>query len=406
MDYRPVPDTHEDALDAALVYAFSPERGPDYTPEGPDRPDSFHPRAMYDAPAERRDDPSADDLTVVCGYYDFSMQIRGEVHEAGGVSAVASPPEYRREGLVRDLLTAVHREFRDDGVAFATLWPFEFPFYRRLGYARVNDYSRTTVAPDALSSACPPAEGTYERLDPDDWARADDVYAAWGPADLRLDRSEEWWRTRVFQSWQTDPYVYGWTAGDAGDDLGGYLVYTVEDGDDGKTLAVSEFAYRDREARGHLLRFCRNHDSQVERVRIPSTADERLFDDLDDPRAAETEVRPGPMVRLVDVAAALESISYPVDVEAEVVLDVRDDTCPWNDQPFRLRVAGGRGTVSAVETDAAGVTLGVGALSRLVVGSHGSDRLVEIGEVEVDDETRSDLAAAFPRTEPFLREGF
>ncbi len=352
MQYRAVPDDHEAAFDAALVYAFSPERGPDYSPDGPDRPASFHARGLYDPPdgrAAEGGDPVADDLAVVCGYYDFSARIRGAFRDVAGVSAVASPPEYRRRGLVRDLLTDVHRELRDDGVAFAALWPFEFPFYRRLGYARVNDTSRITVPPDALASACPEPAGAFERLDADDWPRLDAVYDAWASDDLRLDRGEDWWRCRVFQSWDTDPYVYGWTAGDAGDALGGYVVYTVTDDDDGKTMAVSEFAHRDRAARDHLLRFCRTHDSQVERVRIPGPADTRLFDELDDPRAAETTVRPGPMVRLVDVASALEALAYPDGVATDAVLDVTDGTCPWNDGAVRLRVADGRGSVAPAE---------------------------------------------------------
>ncbi|MFC7136624.1 GNAT family N-acetyltransferase [Halobaculum litoreum] len=57
----------------------------------------------------RGGDPVADDLAVVCGYYDFSARIRGAFRDVAGVSAVASPPEYRRRGLVRDLLTDVHR---------------------------------------------------------------------------------------------------------------------------------------------------------------------------------------------------------------------------------------------------------------------------------------------------------
>ncbi|WP_284031804.1 GNAT family N-acetyltransferase [Halobaculum lipolyticum] len=355
-------------------------------------------------------DPDAASLAVVCGYYDFSARIRGAFHDVAGVSAVASPPEYRRRGLVRELLAGVHRELRDDGVAVAALWPFEYPFYRRLGYARVNDYARITVAPDALSAACPDPAGTFERLGPDDWRRLDAVYDEWGPASLRLDRSADWWRSRVFQSWRTDPYVYGWTAGAAGDELGGYLAYTVEDGDDadGKTMAVSEFASRGREARGHLLRFLRNHDSQVERVRFTGPADERLFDELDDPRAAETEVRPGPMARLVDVEAALEAIPYPDGVDADLVLDVDDDTCPWNDRRIRLRVVDGRAAVSAAADDAErSASLDVGSLTRLVVGSHGAQRLTDLGDVDAaEDDVRETLEAAFPRTDPFLREGF
>ncbi|QZP37555.1 GNAT family N-acetyltransferase [Halobaculum magnesiiphilum] len=426
MHYSAVPDAHEDTFDGYLVYAFSPERGPDHEPEGPDRPASFHARGLYDteeienaADPEDPEDPKnpedpedldAADLAVVCGYYDFAARIRGGVRDVAGISAVASPPEARRRGFVRELLTNVHRELREDGVAFAALWPFEYPFYRRLGYERICDYARIEVAPGPLASACPDPTGSYERLDADDWPRLDAVYDEWATAEFRLNRSEDWWRDRVFESWGTDPYVYGWTDGDRGDELRGYVVYTITDDDDaeGKTMAVSEFAHVDREARGHLLRFCRNHDSQVERVRFTGPADTRLFDGLDDPRAAETEIRPGPMVRIVDVERALEAIAYQEDSDATLVLDVRDDDCEWNDDVFHLRVADGRGAVERVAAaDEVDVSLDIGALSRLVVGSHGVDGLVELGAVEVAAESdREMLATLFPETDPFLREGF
>ncbi|MFC6796087.1 GNAT family N-acetyltransferase [Halobaculum halobium] len=150
MDYRAIPDEHETAFDDVLVYAFSPERGPDYEPEGPDRPASFQPRGLYEDDGGDRDDPATETLAAVCGYYDFSARIRGGIRDVAGVSAVASPPEMRRRGLVRDLLGHVHRELRDADVAFAALWPFEYSFYRRLGYERIGEYARIEVAPEAL----------------------------------------------------------------------------------------------------------------------------------------------------------------------------------------------------------------------------------------------------------------
>lgn len=412
MEYVAVPDDHEEAYDRTLSYAFAPERGPDPDREGPDRPSGFHRRGVYDAPAGTpTSDLAPEDLLAVCGYYDFSARLRGRFHRLGGVAAVASPPEHRRRGVVRELLAELHDEFRREGVAFAALWPFKYSFYRRLGYARVNDYARVTVPPDELAGAVPAPDGEFVRLEPDDWERLDAVHAAASTRPLALDRTEDWWRTRVFQSWEPDPFVYGW---ERDGDLRGYLVYSVtEDGDGdglatGKTLAVGELLGVDREARGHLLRFCRNHDSQVERVRLYGPADARPFDRLADPSAADVEVNPGPMFRLVDVPVALESLDYPEGVAGEVVLDVDDDHCPWNDGTFRLEVADGRAACRTTDADA-DVTLEVGALSRLAAGSHSLKRLEELDDVTVATGSavvRETLQAAFPPAEPFLREGF
>ncbi|QLG63221.1 GNAT family N-acetyltransferase [Halorarum salinum] len=409
MEYAEVPAEHEEAYGRTLSYAFAPERGPDPDREGPDRPASFRRRGMYDAaPGTPVEERKAEDLLAVCGSYDFRARIRGEFRPLGGVSAVASPPEHRRRGVVRTMLAALHAEYRSEGVAFAALWPFEYPFYRRLGYARVNDYSRLTVPPGDLDGAVPEPAGEFVRLRPDDWERLDAVHGAAATEPLALDRTEDWWRTRVFQSWEVDPFVYGWERDGR---LRGYLVYSVaadEGEEDGKTLEVREFVGVDDDARGHLLRFCRNHDSQVERVRIVDRADVRLFDRLGDPRAVETTVRPGPMFRLVDVRAGLEALEYPTGVDGEVVLAVADDHCEWNDRTFRLSVDGGTAACEPAEAEP-DVSIGIGALSRLAVGSHPVERLVELGHVTVASgsvDAKGTLEAAFPRTEPFLREGF
>ena len=408
MEYAAVPDDHLETYDRILLQAFAPERGPDPDRDGPDRPASFNRRGMYESPVGvPTADRSAEDLVTVCGYYDFSARIRGAFHPVGGVAAVASPPEHRRRGVVREMLAELHGEFRSEGIAFAALWPFEYPFYRRLGYARVNDYARLTVPPEELADAVPAPEGAFVRLSSDDWERLDAVHATAATEPLGLDRTEDWWRYRVFRSWETDPFVYGW---ERDGDLRGYVVYSVSDDEDVdvRTLVARELVGVDREARGHLLRFCRNHDSQVERVRLIGRADTRLFDRLPDPAAVETAVKPGPMFRLVDVSAGLSSLSYPAGVAGEVVIEVTDDHCEWNDGTVELRVGDGSATCEPTDADP-DVSLDVGALSRLAVGSHPAGRLVELGHATVTSEGGDGLEtleSAFPGTEPFLREGF
>lgn len=409
MEFGAVPDDHRETYDRILSYAFAPERGPDPDREGPDRPASFHRRGVYEVPAGTPPgERSAEDLITVCGYHDFSARIRGAFHPVGGVSAVASPPEHRRRGVVRTMLAELHAEFRSRGIAFAALWPFKYSFYRRLGYARVNDYARLTVAPDELEGAVPAPDGAFVRLSPDDWKRLDAVHATAATEPLGLDRTEDWWRYRAFQSWETDLFVYGW---ERGGELRGYVVYSVSDGDgdeDGRTLVARELVGVDREARGHLLRFCRNHDSQVERVRLIGRVDTRLFDRLADPSAVDVAVKPGPMFRLVDVSAGLSSLSYPTGVAGEVVLEVTDDHCEWNDGTVELRIGDGSATCEPTDAEP-DLSLEVGALSRLAVGSHSVGRLEELGDATVASgagDARKTLESAFPGTEPFLREGF
>jgi predicted acetyltransferase len=83
----------------------------------------------------------------------------------------------------------------------------------------------------------------------------------------------------------------------------------------------------------------------------------------------------GLWVRLVDVGAALAGRSYPED--GEVVLDVRDDLCPWNARRWQV----GAGT--AESTDApADLALDVSALGAAYLGGVSFARLAQGGHVE------------------------
>jgi predicted acetyltransferase len=419
MDYRSVPDAHREAFYDAVRYAFRPEAGPAWERPDDDSPTPLTLRGMYDTDPETADaDLSADDLHATGGYYDFTTRIRGDWHTAGGVSVVTADPTIRRSGVVATMLDKMLAEFRDEGIDISVLWPFEYEFYRRFGWAKTNDYAQVTLPPEALAAVAPDPAGEFVRLDADAWERVEAVRDEWATEALAVRRSEAFWCGRLFTSWRSDPYVYGW---ERDGDLRGYLLYRVEEGDDGdgKTMAVEELAGVDREATDHLYRFCRNHDSQVESVRLRRRADTALLDRLSDPRAATVERKPGPMVRLVDVADALSALSYPADVSATVTLSVSDPRCDWNDGRFELSVADGTATVTrlaetngeaAADADAdadADVHLGVGALSQLAVGAVGAATLVTRGDATVaDDAVIKTLATVFPAERVYLREGF
>lgn len=411
MDYRPIPEAHTERVRRLLTYAFRPESGPDLDDEEHPRPDIYHRRGLYDVDADTpEDDLDPDDLQVMCAYYDFTARLRGDFHRVGGVSAVASPPESRRHGFIADLLSHLHREFRAKGIAFAALWPFEYAFYRRYGYAMSQQYTETRLSPEALNAVVPDSAGSFRRLDADDWAAVDEVHRAWATEALSLRRTEGWWRTRAFRGWRKDPYAYGWE--DESGDLRGYLFYTVDEDGDDKRMTVHELAAVDDEARGHLLRFCRDHDSQVDEVQVYSHRDDpTLLDTLADPRAAEVRIKPGPMVRIVDLEAAIDALSLDSTGvnSARLTLAVDDDHCEWNDGLFTLEVGSDGIDCRRCDDDdaVADVSVEIGALSQLVVGSRSVADLERTDDLTVEtDAAREMLAAVFPSERVFLREGF
>ncbi len=394
VDYRSIASDN-DAFRQALSYAFSPASGPPDLESDEEMPPPAHvgdPRGVFEE----------GELVAACKHHWFDTRVRGEPMKMAGLSAVATPPAYRRRGYVRRLVEASLEEYRDRDIPITTLWPFEHAFYARMGWATANRHVILEGPPDALSFAREAVDGRdFVELHPDDHPRMADVLQTHADSyTLAITRDEAWWRKRVFQGWSEDPYVYGW---EKHGELRAYLVYRVDE--NGDRLRVLDWAHVDHESRLALLTFLSNHDSQVETVRLMEP-DPSLLDIVPDPAAFETRLHAGAMVRITDVETALASIPVPSGGDTVLHLHVTDPLVTWNDGTFEI-VFGEQGMTVDRSSESPAIRLDIGTLSQLYVGYRGIDTLVETGDATVAGDDVSDvLRRVFPPTDVFLREGF
>ena len=407
-EYGPVPDDRTDAYRDAINYAFRLGEGP----LGEDDDLEAH---LYPELGDRRAVFDDDALHCVCRHYVFPTALRGDRHELAGLTVVASPPESRRDGHFSTLIDGSLREYRERGLALSALWPFDYTLYRHFGWAVVNRYAWYACSPDALAFADEDERrgGSFRPLTPEDWPAMASVLE--GHLDrygltLSLERSAAWWRQRTFERHGEKRYVYGW---ERDGELRGYLVYGAAGGEGEAELTVHELLFVDHEALVNLLRFLAYHGSQAEAIRIRDRVDAPLLDVVPDPTALECTVHPGPMLRVVDVAPALEALVSPAAgrtgsgaLEGRVVLEVDDRTAPWNDGRFALAVADGM--VRCDRTDEApDARLEAPALAQLCAGFRSAGDLERAGELTLEDDgARRRLDTWLPPTTPFLREYF
>ncbi|MFW5924184.1 MAG: GNAT family N-acetyltransferase [archaeon] len=398
VEYRPFPDERREEFSRLLSYAFSPEDGPYDSDEG----DELPPQARL---GENRGLFEESEPVSVCRHYYFDTYVRGSNVKMAGLSAVATPPEHRRRGLIRRLLRESLKEYRDRGAVISSLWPFSTPFYAQFGWATAARVATQTAAPSTFRiDESDDANRRFYRASEDDWRSLDTVLETHAnDYELAIDRTESWWRNRAFHRWDFDPYVY--VVERDGEPVG-YVVYSVTADGDEKELRVWDMAFVDPSAHRAVLRFVADHDSQVSSVRITGPPGEVVLDQVDDPASLDLEIEAGPMVRLVDLEPALEAISYPRSLSGRVTVAVDDPLVDWNDGRFALSFEVGRVTVEATDSSPA-VELGVGALSQLFVGYRSFSDLWAANEVTVTDTAGAELlATAFPESAVYLREGF
>ena len=69
-----------------------------------------------------------------------TIHFAGREIECGGIGGIGTEPEYRRGGLVREVIAEMAKECDRRAVPLTILHPFSFSYYRAFGFERVADH--------------------------------------------------------------------------------------------------------------------------------------------------------------------------------------------------------------------------------------------------------------------------
>lgn len=275
--------------------------------------------------------------------FPFRLTIPGGELAAGGVTWVAVLPSHRRQGILTKLMRRELEDLHERGEPLAVLWASEAAIYGRFGYGMAAphfdmnaDSSRFALRDDpgmsgkvrmlALEDALEPCVHVYERL----------RLAIPG----FVGRTEEWWeeyRLADPEQWRRGASPKYVAVVDVDGEPAAYAIYRIKsewsDGFPKGVVRVVEALATTPVAERELWRFLFGIDLTV---RVESRLDpaSRLPLMVLDARSLHAHLLDGLWLRLVDVEAALTARSYRAD--DEVVLDVRDEFCPWNAGRWRV----------------------------------------------------------------------
>ena len=316
------------------------------------------------------------------GAFELALTVPGGPVRVAGVTVIAVLPTHRRRGILRKLMRAQLDDIHARGESLAVLWASEGGIYGRFGYGLASvcgdaeiprAHARFVMEVDwpgkarlvGVDEALTLFPQVYERVS----AQTPGMFA----------RTAEWWekRTLTDSEWRR-----------AG---GGELAFAVLELD-GKPEAYAayrlNFAYADGVPTGTTVvveaigatppstaavwRYLLDIDwmASVHATLLP--IDHPLFLLLLDPNRMKFRVGDGLWVRLVDVGAALAQRSYAAD--GDLILEVSDTFCPWNDARFALD-----GTQTTADPD---LRLSVDALGSTFLGGFSFADQIRAGRVE------------------------
>jgi predicted acetyltransferase len=322
-----------------------------------------------------------------------TITVPGAAVPCAAVTAVAVVPTHRRRGLLTTMMRRQLDDLRAGNEPIAALWASEAAIYGRFGYGPGTDHGHLVARRPAARLAAPARPGAPLRGGP-----AAEHVEAMRPIHARVvperpgmfDRPGAWWKDRLYDPEGNRNGAQPLRAVVADD---GYALYAVRPGydDDGPSgeVRIRELVAATPEARAVLWDFLLDQDLTRTIVWELAPVDEPLWLMLTDATAVRRWARDALWVRLVDVERALSARRYAIDLD--VVFEVSDAFCPWNDGRYRLS----DGTCERTDADP-DLALDVTALGAAYLGGTTLCELALAGRVrELRTGTLTRASAAF-----------
>ena len=334
-----------------------------------------------------------DEIVGGAGSFPFDLTVPGGSLACAGISVVGVYPTHRRRGALRAMMEEQLADTHRRGEPVAALWASEETIYGRFGYGPAAWGCEMTLA-RVWSAFAQPLERRGQVRFVSLGEAAELFPAVWDA--LRRERpgvpsrTDAWWRLRTLRvpdEEKENPRRY--VALELDGSTQAYAIYRRHpgwtDGSSSAKLEVQEAVGATPQATAEIWRYLFDADWNETITAAELPLDHPLLLLLATPRRARFRTADALWVRLVDVGAALSGRSYAG--EGGVVLELRDELCPWNEG--RWSVEGG----AASRTDApADLALDVAALGAAYLGGVSFRELA--GALRVEELTQGAAARA------------
>ncbi|OAH15790.1 GNAT family N-acetyltransferase [Streptomyces jeddahensis] len=357
-----------------------------------------------------------DDCVGTAGAFSFRMTVPGgALVPAAGVTMVSVAATHRRRGLLTAMMRRQLDDVRSWGEPLAVLTASEPAIYGRFGYGAATQQLSAEIDTARVRIAVPP--GTDDvRLRfaaPADAAEAcEAVYARRVPGRPGMLARRPGWEQLPLLDPESERHgaspLQCVLAERAGEVVGYARFHNKPEWDAAGpkgTVVLRDLEALDPAAYAALWRFLFEIDlTSVLEVRNRPVDDawQQLVSDI---RRCRVQLRDSLYVRLVDVGAALEARTYQTPVD--VVFEVEDAFCPWNEGRWRL-TGDGKGASCKRTGDDADLALSVRDLGAAYLGGVSLTALAAAGRVrELRAGAAAEAAVAFSSAvAPWLPHGF
>lgn len=232
----------------------------------------------------------------------FKMRLFNQEIPITGVGYVATLPEYRGGGGIRQLFDNLFQTLSLENIPVSFLAPFSQTFYRQFGYENVCQHWVYTFNKELFAFLPKTKEGKYERqiLNNAVLAKIQSIYETSLAMQNGSLQREEWWYQYKTLKYPNNTYVvfYSHCHKDS------YMIYHM----DGDTFFIDELAYTTKEQLIALLNFAKSHQMTFNKFKL-ETANRHLEQIFTDTRLLHVESYPYMMACIHDLKSILKICS-------------------------------------------------------------------------------------------------
>jgi predicted acetyltransferase len=346
-----------------------------------------------------------DKATAVGRLIPFEQNIRGIMKKMGGIGMVASIPEFRRQGFVRDLMIHALEEMRKDGYGVSTLYPFKDTFYSALGYVKMPPFYIFEASPDQLRRFKNPDEYTVTRESGEEainnWRTIQEhVIKRTHGAVLRSDK--RW--TELTNNMKSKIVI----ARNSNGIPEGVIIYSIKGYGEGHSwaetgeISISEFYWKSLDSRDALLYHLYKHEDQIVNMKmVLGTPMQDFYHWITEFHTPKIKSHIVNMARVVDIDTSFSGLSVPIN--GEINLRIEDTILPENAGSYRFKSKENTLVVDRIDEEPK-LTLSIEGATCLLYGTLDIDHLKHYGWLR--GETPDLLPAWFSRATPWITEDF
>ena len=265
----------------------------------------------------------------------------GKIVPMAGIAAVGVLPEARGKGAARELLNNTIKELHSLEIPISALYPATQVLYRQVGYEQGGSLCQWELP--TASIQLKERHLPMHRVGLSDRSIFENLYNQQAQVNNgNLARNSAIW-SRILEPRQEEE-IYAYLIGSENAPRG-YIIFIQNRDKKEKAIEIRDWALLDVSAAKRLWTFLSDHRSEIVGINWRGSS-VNPFTLLLPEQTAKIIRQTIWMLRIINVSLALSLRGYPLQLEAELHLDVSDNLIATNNGKFCLQVSQGRGEVS------------------------------------------------------------